>query len=323
MSFPRPFASLLLVFLALGAPLRASAAARVYKGVIVEDARTGRVLLADNADVLSPPASMTKLMTFAVLEDRIRSGQISLQTPVSITRATARVAMQRDSTCVWLRQGEVFSVEELVYAMMIQSANDASYALAEKVGGSVPAFVDLMNAKARSLGMFETRFRTPNGFPAPSRRIADGDLTTPREFAALCRYLLLNTDITRYTSVKSRKFGYGQRAVPVEMNNHNNLLGRVAGVDGLKTGFTNGAGWCLAATAERGGRRVLLVIMDCTDQRGRDLKAADLIERGFASLSPFGAATEAPPRPSEPVATGPAPAAGGPPAINFSIPGTN
>jgi D-alanyl-D-alanine carboxypeptidase (penicillin-binding protein 5/6) len=218
--------------------------------------------------------------------------------------------------------GETYPVEELIYAMMIQSANDAAYALAEKAAGSIPAFVALMNGKARSLGMVRTRFRTPNGLPVPSHRIADGDLTTPREFAMLCRYLVLNTDVTRYTSVRTRTFGYGQRAVLVPMTNHNRLLGRVQGVDGLKTGFTTGAGFCLAATAQRHGRRVLVVMMDCPDQRSRDLKVADFIEQAFASMSPFGAdplpAARAGPQP----AAGPAPNPDGT-VINFSIPRAN
>jgi D-alanyl-D-alanine carboxypeptidase (penicillin-binding protein 5/6) len=138
----------------------------------------------------------------------------------------------------------------------------------------------------------------------------------------LCRYLVLNTDITRYTSVRTRTFGYGQRAVLVPMSNHNKLLGRVAGVDGLKTGFTSGAGFCLAATAQRHGRRIILVMMDSPDSNSRFLKAADLIERGFASLSPFGSDFQAPPagdRTPESPAPEPAPKA----AINFSIPGAN
>jgi D-alanyl-D-alanine carboxypeptidase (penicillin-binding protein 5/6) len=322
MAFPRLLPHLLLSILAAGFATGARGATqRIYKGAIVMDAASGRVIFADHADELSPPASMTKLMTFAVLEDRIHSGSLSLRTPVTVSRATARVGMLRDSTSVWLKQGEVYPIEELIYAMMIQSANDAAYAVAEKVAGSIPAFVGLMNAKARDLGLLQTRFRTPNGLPVPSHRIADGDLTTPREFAMLCRYLLLNTDVTKYTSVKSRPFGYGQRAILVPMTNHNRLLGKVEGVDGLKTGFTNGAGFCLAATAERRGRRIIVVMMDCPDQRIRDLRVADLIERGFASLSPFGAAI--PPPPSVDAVSSDPPQVADKPAINFSIPGTN
>jgi D-alanyl-D-alanine carboxypeptidase len=193
--------------------------------------------------------------------------------------------------------------------MMIQSANDAAYALAHKAGGTVGAFVAMMNVKARELGMTHSTFRSPNGFPPPSRRIADGDLTTPRDYATLCRYLLLHTDILKYTSVKSRTFGAGIRLQPVLMNNHNNLLGRVAGVDGLKTGFTNGAGSCLSATALRNGHRVIVVMMDSPDSRTRDLNVQDLITQAFIKLpiteAPF---AKEPPGLGEPMRPTPEPA---------------
>jgi D-alanyl-D-alanine carboxypeptidase (penicillin-binding protein 5/6) len=177
--------------------------------------------------------------------------------------------------------------------MMIQSANDAAYALARAAAGSVPEFVALMNAKARALGMVRTTFRTPNGLPARSHRTADGDLTTPRDFAILSRYLLQNTDIVKYTSVKTRTFGAGKRFPPTQMTNHNHLLGAVEGVDGLKTGFTNGAGFCIAATAQRGGRRIIIVMMDCPDSKSRDLRVAQFITRGFASLARSAATSSA------------------------------
>jgi D-alanyl-D-alanine carboxypeptidase len=237
---------------------------------------------------VSPPASMTKLMTFAVLDENIKKGVLALDTPVTITREAAKVAAFKDSTEVWLRQGEVFTVEELIYAMMIQSANDAAYALAQKAGGTAAAFVGMMNAKARELGMLHSTFRSPHGFPPPSRRIADGDLTTPRDYAILCRYLLWNTDILKYTSVRNRTFGAGIRLRPTLMTNHNNLLGKCPGVDGLKTGFTAGAGFCISATAERQGRRVIVVVMDSPDSKTRDLNTQEIFDKAFLRLPPGG-----------------------------------
>lgn len=261
-------------------------ARKAYSGVIVTDAATGRVLFEDGADVQNPPASMTKLMTFAVLQDKLASGAITLQTPVRITVEDAKMG----GTQVYLDPRETFSVDELIYAMMIQSANDAAHALARAAGGSVEAFVELMNAKARELGMTHTTFRTPHGLPPKGRRIADGDLTTPRDYALLCRHLLLHTDVLSYTSVQTREFGIERKQGPQHMKNHNNLLGKVAGVDGLKTGYTEGAGYCLSATAERNGRRVIVVIMGSFGPNGqidkgrtRDLKAVEFLERGFAS----------------------------------------
>jgi D-alanyl-D-alanine carboxypeptidase len=279
-----PLAAFLLAA-AAAAPVAAPAHSAVsYKGAIATDAATGAVLFEDNADAVSPPASMTKLMTYAVLDDEIKRGAISLTTPVTVTHEDAKVALIRDSTEVWLMQGETFPVEELIYAMMIQSANDAAYALAHKSGGTVSAFVAMMNAKARELGMVNSTFRSPNGFPPPSRRISEGDLTTPRDYAVLCRYLVLNTDILKYTSVKSRTFGAGIRLKPTLMNNHNNLLGRIPGVDGLKTGFTSGAGFCLSATALRNGHRVIVVMMDSPDSRTRDLNVQQLMTQAFIKL---------------------------------------
>ncbi|HXQ82095.1 MAG TPA: D-alanyl-D-alanine carboxypeptidase family protein, partial [Opitutaceae bacterium] len=280
-----------------------------YKGAIATDASTGAVLFEDNADASSPPASMTKLMTYAVLCDELKKGSLALDTRVTVTPEDAKVGMLKDSTAVWLKQGEVFPVDELIYAMFIQSANDAAYALAHKAGGTVGAFVAMMNAKASELGMVHSTFRTPHGFPPPSRRIADGDLTTPRDYSILCRYLLLHTDILRYTSVRSRPFGAGVRLQPVQMTNHNHLLGRIPGVDGLKTGFTGGAGFCLAATAQRDGRRIIVVMMDSPDSRTRDLNVQDLITQAFVALplggKPFEQARDGA---AEPAKASPAPA---------------
>ncbi len=311
---------------AAGAALPASASSHsesFYKGAIATDAETGTVLFEENADAVTPPASMTKLMTFAVLFDELMKRSIAMDTPVTVTSEDAKVGMMKDSTAVWLRKGEVFTVEELIYAMMIQSANDAAYALAHKAGGNVGAFVAMMNAKAHDLGMFHSTFRTPNGFPPPSRRIADGDLTTPRDFAVLCRYLLLHTNILKYTSVKTRAFGAGVRLQPVQMTNHNHLLGKIAGVDGLKTGFTSGAGFCLSATALREGRRIIVVMMDSPDQRTRDLNVQELISQAFAAL-PLGGKAFEPlqndfPEPTRPTPAPPAEAAsqGNGPVVHY------
>lgn len=270
-------------------PRREADDAHAYKGIIVIDAATGNVLAEDNGDYRGPPASMAKLMTFAVLHDKLARGELTLSTPVKIEAVDTGMG----GTQVWLDPRETFLVEDLIYAMMIQSANDAAHALARAAAGSRAAFVDLMNAKARELGMLNTVFRTPHGLPPASRKMADGDLTTPRDFALLCRHLVLKTDVLRYTSVTERDFAPERSKGPVRMANHNRLLGKVAGVDGLKTGYTRAAGYCLSATAERGGRRVILVVMGSFGPGGRadygaarDLKAVEYIERGFSALPP-------------------------------------
>lgn len=325
--------SLLVFFAALAPALFAAKASPsrpegVYKGYITINAATGETLSADNADIVSPPASMTKLMTFLIVSDKIKDGTITTDTSVQITAADSKIG----GTQVYLDPKETFPVEDLIYAMMIQSANDAAHALARTAAGSVPAFVDLMNAKARELGMTHTTFRTPHGLPPANRRLDEGDLTTPRDFALLCRHLVQHTDVLKYTAVRERDFGPLRAKGPQHMINHNKLLGKVAGVDGLKTGYTNGAGYCLSATAERNGRRLIVVIMGAFGPggqidkgRARDLKTIDLIERGFAAL-PAGPAVASPlahvpMTAAEKSATAPAPApSDDAPVIKFVVP---
>jgi len=268
---------------------KAAPAEQIYKGAIILDATSGRVLFEDNADIVSPPASVTKLMTYLVVHDLIQTGTLTLQTPVTVTAADSKIG----GTQVWLKQGETFPVEELLHALMIQSANDAAYALARTAAGTVPAFVERMNARARELGMTQTTFRTPHGLPPSTRKTAEGDLASPRDLAKLSRHLISRTDVLRYTSIKNRAFRDGQPTGRIDMRNHNHLLGAVAGVDGLKTGYTAGAGFCLAATAERNGRRIIAVIMGSSDRKTRDIKMAELIERGFATSGLAAAPTAA------------------------------
>lgn len=336
MTFPRlvTLGLLLLPLFASAAdkkvrPTRPAAdSASAYKGAIIVDAATGSVLFEDRADIVSPPASMTKLMSFAVVYDALQKGTIKLDTPVRITKDDMGMA----GTQVYLDPRETIPVEDLIYAMMVQSANDAAHALARAAAGSRGAFVELMNAKARELGMEKTTFRTPHGLPPSNRRLADGDLTSPRDFAILSRYLIHKTTALKYTVIEKREFTSALRKQPFLMDNHNNLLGKVAGVDGLKTGFTNGAGFCIAATAARNGRRVIVVTMGSESSKTRDLAVTELIERGFAALP---ALPPAPPlvsggAPAAPAAATPAskPAATAPkqdpvddtPKIHFSIP---
>lgn len=295
-----------LVLACLAAPLTARAAARpAYVGAIVVDADSGQVLFEDNADVTNAPASMTKLMTFAVLHDKLADGTLKLDTPITVNRDEAKFAMKSDSTAVWLKEKETFPVEELLYAMMVQSANDASLVLARAAAGSAEAFVGLMNAKAKALGMMHTSFRTPHGLTTGRVDAANSDLTTARDYALLSRYLVQVTDVLKYTSVKTRPFGAGQRTQLVDMRNHNNLLGKIDGLDGLKTGYTRNAGFCLAATAARHGRRIVTVVMGSPDSKTRDLKVIELLDRGFATPArpmPI-VSTGAPSSPAKPAET--------------------
>ena len=282
-----------------------------FRSAIVIDAATGRVLFEQNADVQNPPASVTKLMTFAVVADRIKSGDLSLDTAVVVSAAASHIGGSR----VYLAHGESFTVEDLLYALMVQSANDAAYALAEKVAGSRDAFVDLMNAKARALGMTHTEFHSPHGLP-PSRG-QQADLSTARDIATLCRALLRETDILRYTSTRTRDFRPGPKHI--SMVSHNHLLGQVQGCDGLKTGWYAEAGYSLAATIQRKSGRIIAVILGSPERKLRDAITTRLIERGFAALLPPAAPTQAvtatPPvaTPATPAATAPSATAPNPP----------
>lgn len=293
------------------------AAASSYKGAIVIDAATGRTLFEENADFVTPPASVAKLMTFLLVAEELASERLSLSTEVKVTAEAARMGGSQ----VYLAQNEVFTVEELLWALMISSANDAALALAIQVSGSRDAFVARMNTRARELAMNNTTFTSPHGLPPSSRRIEDGDLTTARDLARLSTYLLERTNVLHYASTKQRVFRPGPRQI--DMRNPNNLLGKVAGVDGLKTGFTRGAGFCLAATALRDGRRVVAVTMGSPESRVRDLEIADLFEKAFANLPPVPVITPSgsdrkpvpPPPEAKSPPTAPPPEASRPPLI--------
>lgn len=329
------FASLRLCVLSSLAAVAAFAAGPGddYKGAIVIDAATGASLFEDNPDYVSPPASVTKLMTFLVVHDALAAGRITLKTPVTADATDQSMG----GTQVNLANGETVSVEELLYALMVESANDAASALTHAVAANRAEFVALMNARAKALGMKNTTFRSPHGLPPSSKNIADGDLTTPRDLAILSRELVTKTDILRYTSIRTRPFAEGLRPQTLHMLNHNKLLGKVAGVDGLKTGYTKGAGFCLAATAQRGNQRVIAVTMGSASSKGRDLRIAKLIEDSFALVpassvfagytpppaSPISSHSDSPLAPASSAAT-PAASAAAPsgevPSVRFVLP---
>ncbi|HTX66649.1 MAG TPA: D-alanyl-D-alanine carboxypeptidase family protein [Opitutaceae bacterium] len=286
-----------------------------FRSAIVIDAATGRVLAEINPDVQNPPASVAKLMTFLVVADKIKAGELALTTPVTIPREAAKMGGSE----AWLMDKEVVPVEELLYLLMVQSANDAAMALAIQAAGSRDAFVDLMNARARALGMTHTVFHSPHGLP-PGRD-QEPDLTTARDLALLARELISHTDILRYTSTRSHEFRHANGVVN-KFENHDHLLASVPGCDGLKTGWYAKAGYSIAATVQRNGRRVIAVVLGCPQRVLRDTITTRLIERGFAALppapvapAPAVAATAPAPVPA-PAAATPAPAGAAPPAAS-------
>lgn len=293
-AFAAHLASWAAVFAPLATATDAHALAKIsrnpYIGAIAIDSDTGRVLFEENPDAPGYPASVTKLMTFAVVMDQVRSGHLTLETPVTVTAEAATTGGSQ----VYLKQGEVFSLDDLLYALLVPSANDAAVALAIQVAGSRQAFVDLMNAKAREFGLTHTEFHSPHGLP-PSRG-QQPDVTTARDLATLSRELIRRNSVLKYTSVKVRLLRE-KTPKPFEMRNHNALLGALPGCDGLKTGYYSAAGYSLAATAERNGRRVIAVILGSEQRLVRDVRAKELIEQGFVALpaAPAPAAQDQPP----------------------------
>ena len=242
------------------------------------DAASGKVLFQDQADARGYPASMQKLMDLLIILEKIEHGQLSLTDPVPVSAKAAKTGGSQ----VWLAEKESFPVEDMLYALMVQSANDAAVALAEKVAGTTDAFVELMNQKAKQLGMTSTVFHSVHGLP-PSRG-QEHDVTTPRDFSILCREVVRHPAALKYTSTRERPFRPNVPGKTVNMHNHNHLLARVQGCDGLKTGYFGQAGFSIAVTAARQGHRVIVVVLDSPDLKTRDHKAAELVEKGFAAL---------------------------------------
>ncbi len=246
-----------------------------YLGAIVVNAENGKVLFEDKADVKGYPASVVKLMTFLVLQEKIEQGIVKLDAAVKITREAAAIGGRQ----VWLAENEVFSIEELLYAMLIHSANDAATALAIHVAGSKDAFAQLMNKKARELGMRDTAFHNVHGLPPGMGQ--EPDVTTARDLATLALAVLKHPDIFKYCATKTRPF---REPKPVEMSNPNSLLYSYEGCDGLKTGYYSAAGFSIAATAKRKGQRLVAVVLGSTSKKARNAKAAELLSQGFLQL---------------------------------------
>lgn len=258
-----------------------------YVGAIAVDAATGAVLREDRADEKGHPASMLKLMTLFVVLDDIRAGAVKPDDPVRVTAEASKIGGSQ----VYLAEGETFPVEELLHALMTQSANDAALALALHVAGSRDAFLQKMNRKARALRMDRTVFHSVHGLPPGPDQAADW--TTARDFAVLCRALLTeHPDALAYTSVRERTF---RPEKPFIMRTHNRLLASMEGCDGLKTGFYRVAGYSIAATAQRDGARVIVVVLGSTDRVRRDDIARAWMSEALAGLRSAAAAPVAPP----------------------------
>lgn len=246
-----------------GAEVEVSASAAVLM-----EGSSGEVLFAKNEHEIRPCASITKVMTLCLVFDAIEAGQLSLTDTLS---ASAHAASMGGSD-IWLKEGETMTVDDLLKATVIMSANDAAVVLAEHVAGSEPAFVTRMNEKAQALGMGDTVFKNCNGLDE------EGHVTSAYDVALMSRELLRHEGIRNYTLTWIDSVREGQ----TQLVNTNKLVRTYPGITGLKTGTTSQAGSCITASAQREEMELISVILGApsTDDRFRD--AAALLDYGFA-----------------------------------------
>jgi len=246
-------------------PLRVNTGEPKYAAIVV-DARTGEVLYAKRADSPRYPASITKILTMYLAFEQLASGKMK---PTDLITVSAHAAAQ-SPTKLGLRPGEQITVEDALHAIAVKSANDMAVAMAEHIGGSESRFAAMMTLRAHELGMTNSHFVNASGLP-DSRQIS-----TARDIALLSRAVM--RDYPQYYSFFSQEtFVFRGRS----MNNHNGLLGKMPGVDGLKTGFTNAAGWNLAASAVRNNTRLIAVELGGPSPKTRNDTVEGLLLTGF------------------------------------------
>ncbi|MFT2111906.1 D-alanyl-D-alanine carboxypeptidase family protein [Marinomonas sp. 2405UD68-3] len=233
---------------------------------ILMDAYTGDVLVEHNSQQELPPASLTKLMTAYIVEYELARGNVSLNDKVNISEKAWRMEGSR----MFIREGTQVSLEDLMRGIVIQSGNDASVAVAEHVAGSESAFADLMNQHAQILGMKNSNFVNSTGFPA------EGHVSSAHDLALLSRAKILQFP-DNYSMYSEKYFTYNK----IKQPNRNKLLWRDSTVDGLKTGHTEEAGFCLAASAVRNGTRLITVVMGTNSSEARATETQKLLNYGF------------------------------------------
>jgi D-alanyl-D-alanine carboxypeptidase (penicillin-binding protein 5/6) len=246
------------------------------KGAILIDGTTGTVLLEKDSNQKLPIASVTKVMSMLLIMEAIDSGALAFDSKVTISEHSYSMGGSQ----VWLEPGETFTVDELMKAVAIHSANDATVALSEAVAGSEEAFVALMNQKAEALGMTNTMFKDCTGLTD------EGHYSSAHDIAIMARELLTaHPAITNYSKTWHAAFREnvpGKKAV--SLDNTNKLIRFYKGSTGLKTGYTSKAGHCLAASAERDGMLMISVVLGEADSNTRFAEARKLLDYGFANF---------------------------------------
>ncbi|WP_419068617.1 D-alanyl-D-alanine carboxypeptidase family protein [Candidatus Allofournierella excrementavium] len=241
------------------------------RAAVLIDLSSGTVLYEKEPDTPMPIASITKVMTLLLTFEAIEAGKVSLQDTVPVSDH----AYNMGGSQIWLEPGETFTLDEMIKAICVSSANDAAVAVAEFIGGSEPAFAELMNQKAAELGMVNTTFKNACGLDE------EGHLSTARDVAIMSREMLLkHPQITDYTTIWMDTLRGGQ----TQLLNTNKLLKRYQGVTGLKTGTTSGAGVCISASASRDGLDLLAVVLGAASSNERFDAATALLDYGFANF---------------------------------------
>jgi D-alanyl-D-alanine carboxypeptidase len=252
------------------ARVRRSRAKSVYSppyAALVVDANSGRVLHDTNGDDLRHPASLTKIMTLYLLFEQLEAGRVRLDTPLAVSEHASAQAPSK----LGLRPGQSIEVEDAIKALVTKSANDVAVVVAEGLAGDEDTFAKLMTRKARALGMGRTVYRNASGLPDPEQ------VTSARDQVLLGR--AIQDRFPRYYRYFSTSvFVYGGRA----MSNHNRLLGRVAGIDGIKTGYTNASGFNLVSSVRRGNRHLVACVLGGSSGGARDARMRQLLEANLA-----------------------------------------
>ena len=247
-----------------------------YAAALLLEAESGTVLFAHHPDVRRSPASTQKLVLELVVLELVKAGKISLADSVSVSRRAARTGGSQ----VFLKRGEVFTLGELMEAVAISSANDACVAIAEHISGSTAGFVELMNERAQSLGMHDTRCVNVHGLD--NTPVGKGNLSTARDLSKIARALILaHPEALQWSSTRRKPFRNGKFMLRAT----NRLLGRFQGLDGLKTGYTRRAGSCLVSTATRHNMRLISVILGASSTSVRNRETRRLLNWGFNNFS--------------------------------------
>ena len=270
---------------AMTAGAQAAELAVESKSCLLMEKTTGQVLYAVNEHEPLEPASVTKVMTILLTMEAIDSGSLSYDDTVT----ASAYACSMGGSQIWLKENEQLTVEDMLKAVCVVSANDASVALAEHLAGSAEAFVEQMNQRAAELGMADTHFVNPTGLPAK------GHVTSAHDIALMSRELILNhPDIRRFTTIWTDSLRDGAFG----LSNTNKLIRFYPGATGLKTGSTDAALYCLSATAERDGMELISVVMGAPTSTQRFEGAKVLLNYGFAA---YGLAQAQPPQPLAPI----------------------